>query len=283
MKLHLIYRKKTNTRTLAMFHKAAAELNVEIVEIISNDFDFSDQQIISGNDAIYCLSDDAHSQLVAKSIIGPESRTFYKDYKTAITKIDDADDITSYLIHKMNGLPVIPSIPGMTKNKNLLLKYVQSLGGFPIVIKALGGSKGRGTMRVDSMESLNSIDDYLLGTRDRFIVKKYITEARSIRAVVLGEEVIAAIKHEAINGDFRSNSGKGDHHAESYKVSQLERKIAVAAVNTLGFQFGGVDLSVDPEGNTYITEVNMPCAFIATVKATEVDIAQKMILHLRDQ
>lgn len=280
MKLYFIYRKNTNKVTLELFHNAAQDLGIEIIEILSDTFDFSDYHVIDNGDAVYCASDDKRSNLVEKCLIGPDTKTFYKNFSTAITKQDDVDDVTSYLLFRAHNLPYIESIFSITEDKTLLKKYAEKLGGPPLVIKALGGQKGHGIMKIDSIESLNSVDDFLIGLGGRFIMKRFITEAKSLRVVVVGQEAVAAIQHHPLPGDFRSNSGKGNHETRPYQLSEEEAQIAVEAINTLGLEFGGVDLSVDSEGKVYITEVNMPCAFVQTEKLTGAAIAHKMLQHL---
>lgn len=280
MKLFFIYRKDTNKKTLRSFHLAASELGVDIIEVISDNFDFSEYEVIGADDAVYCASDDHRSLLVEKCLIGSQTKTFYKNFTTAILKQDDIDDITSHLIFKAHNLRFIDSIFAITEDKQLLRKYAEKLGGPPLIIKSLGGQKGHGLIKIDSYESLNSIDDFLVGLNGRFILKRFIKESRSIRIVVIGNQAVAAIEHHALEGDFRSNSGKGDHHTTAYQPSQEEALLAIQAVNVLGLEFGGVDISVDSGGVPYITEVNMPCAFVRTEEHTGVPIAKKMVEHL---
>lgn len=280
MKLFFIYRKETNKKTLSHFKRACEELDIELIEIISDEFDFSDFTVVGSEDAVYCASDDKRSMLVEKCLIGPNTKTLYKDFSTAINKQDDIDDITSHLVFKAHGLPYIDSIFSLTEDKQLLHKYAEKLGGPPLIIKALGGQKGHGIMKVDSIESLNSVDDFLVELNDRFIMKRFIKEAKSIRIVVVGDKAVAAIQHTALPGDFRSNSGKGDHNTHAYQPTDEEAEIAVKAVNVLGLEFGGVDLSVDENGVVYITEVNMPCAFVKAEEYSSTDISKTILQHL---
>ena len=262
---------------MASFENACADYGWKLNIVDSTSFDFSKDWHLSEHDAVYCLSDDQTSRMVEKCLINDKTKTFYADYKTAITKHYDADDITNYLLHRRAGLPVIDSVITITNDKKMLSNIVDKLGGYPIVIKAIGGSKGHGVIKVESEESFNSLDDYLVHTNDRFILKKFIPEYKSVRVVVVGNKAIAAIEHSPVNGDFRSNSGKGNHHTKKHTLTEKEAEIAISAVECLGFKVGGVDLSIDDSGTVYITEVNMPFAFKKIEEITGISVAHQML------
>lgn len=283
MKLHLIYREGSSKGSLQLFAEAAKTLGVEIVDVVSDHFDFSDYDVVGSDDAVYCLSDNMTANLVEKCIIGPKTRTFYQNYQTALWKLDDCDDITAYLTHRTYGLPAIDSIVAITRDKALLGQYADSLGGFPIVIKSLGGQSGHGTMRIDSMESLSSVDDFLADLQGRYILKRYIPHARSVRAVVVGDRVVVATENDIPTGDFRSNTKDKDHHTKRFDISDDQATVAVKAVQTLGLEFGGVDLLIDAKNNAYIAEVNMPCGIVKVSPFSDEPIAEAMIKHLMNK
>lgn len=282
MNLHLIRRSTSNSHAVESFQNACTKLNCNLTVINSSNFDFSEEWELTENDAIYCLSDDQTSRMVELSLINDRTRHFYDGYRTAITKKYDADDITNYLLQRRAGLPVIESVIAITSDKEMLENIVKKLGGYPIIIKAIGGSKGHGVIKVDSEESLNSLDDYLVTKKDRFILKKFIPEAKSIRVAVIGDNAVAAMEHAPIHGDFRSNSGKGDHQSKIHELTEEEASLAVSAVNCLGLKLGGVDLSIDEQGGVYITEVNMPFAFKRLEAITGVSVSEKMVEFLLD-
>ena len=179
------------------------------------------------------------------------------------------------------GVSIPKTIPVLTSNRPILKKYAESLGGFPIIIKVLGGKEGVGVIRVDSTEALYSLADYLYKSKTHCILRKYINIRESIRTIVLGDKVISCIKYKASNpGDFRTNRRTDYDGMESFACPTDIEKLSVTAVTAMGLEFGGVDILVDSEGKSYVLEVNFPCNFSDAQIITGVDVAGMMLEYL---
>lgn len=81
---------------------------------------------------------------------------------------------SSYFLHKAHGLPVIPSFSGIPDSEGALKQCVEELGPFPQIIKVTGHSLGVGVMRVDSLESMRSVLDYVQSLKVDVLIRKYI-------------------------------------------------------------------------------------------------------------
>lgn len=183
-----------------------------------------------------------------------------------------------YLIKKSN-LPIIKTIYHLTRDRQLLKKYVDYLGGFPLIIKTSGSSHGIGVMKLDSFDSLISVVDYLVKTQDRFIMRRFIDYTQHARLIVLGNKVIGSIEYKKIRGDFRSNVGdKLNVHTVNF--SNEIQAMAIKATHAINIDFSGTDILIDREGNGFIAEVNFPCFFPRVQLATGIDIAGQMIDYL---
>ncbi len=102
-----------------------------------------------------------------------------------------------------------------------------------------------------------------------------------MRAVVVGDEVVASYAAFAMNGEFRTNVGDDTHQKRDVRVLSPElQAIVVQSVRVLGIETGGVDLLFDKNDNPFIAEVNFPHNFPITQCITGVDIAAKMVEHL---
>jgi len=283
MKLFLILRKNSNKTTVELLEKAAQQKqDVAIKLIYSDDFDFTSEVSLAENDALYCLSDDAKSRLVEKFIINDKVKSFYKNSEFCYDKVDDADDLKSFFVHRKENLPTIDTVVALSRDKQLLKKYVDALGGYPIIIKCIGGSHGVGTMKIDSEDSLSSIVDYLLSTNGNFIMKRFIEVQTHLRLTVIGNEVVDAIEYLMPSNDFRTNAGS-DLIVRRAEPNPEAKDIAVRAVNSLGYELGGVDLLIDKGGNVNIAEVNFPCFFPRSQMLTGTDIASKIIEYLQSK
>lgn len=280
MKLFVISRLETNETTINLLKEACGNLGIDFNLLITEEFNAMNAPELTENDMLYCLADDYSSRSIEKLLINSSVKTFYTDYKKCYEKMDDADDVTSYYTHRLAGLPTIETVPVMTADKTVLSEYASSLGGFPIIIKAVGGtSHGVGIIRIDGQESLYSVADFLVGTNTNFLFKKYINVNQHIRAIVLGDTVIDSIEYITPEGDFRSNVGE-EPNVRPIEIGELASRIAVSAVKTLGFEFGGVDLLVDKDGGVHIAEVNFPCFFSRAQMATGKPLAKIMLEYL---
>jgi ribosomal protein S6--L-glutamate ligase len=158
---------------------------------------------------------------------------------------------------------------------------VKQLGGFPVVLKALGGTKGMGVMKIESFSSLFSVADFLLNQGKLFVLKQYLPVKTSARFIVLGEKVIASIEYVAKEGDFRTNSSK-DIKVRSKKYPKMFEELAVKATKAMSWEFGGVDILIH-KGKPYVSEVNFPCNFMRAQKLLKQDIALQMVEFLAER
>lgn len=114
----------------------------------------------------------------------------------------------------------------------------------------------------------------------RFVLRKFIANARHFRMVVIGDKVVDTIEYIAPDDDFRTNAVAVPQVLPRNDASDDLKRIAAHATNALGLEFGGVDVLIDTEGNAYIAEVNFPCNFARNQMCTGTDIAGQMIDYL---
>lgn len=226
-------------------------------------------------DILYRISDAKHYgclgmeyQLMSQGIT-----TFYADENVLAVNQEEND-----FLLPLQGIPVPKTASFLPRDRSKLMEVVEQLGGFPIVLKALGGSHGVGVMRLDSYESLFSVSDYLLAQGGRFVLKEYIDVTSSARLIVLGDNVIDSIKYQANRGDFRSNEGAVPNVSAATFSSEIQQ-VAIRAVRAMGLEFGGVDILISGDKH-YVAEVNFPCFFPRCQMLTGVDISGMMIDYL---
>ena len=112
------------------------------------------------------------------------------------------------------------------------------------------------------------------------LVQEFIREAGAsdIRALVVGEKVVAAMRRTGREGEFRSNLHQGGS-AEPIKITPEERSTAVRSAKALGLNVRGVDLLRSNHGPV-VMEVNSSPGLEGVEKATGIDIASKIIEFL---
>lgn len=280
MKFYCISRKANlNPTTLQLLEKACRANGVEFVLIESRTYDFAEPLEIESGSILYQLSADEQSRSIFRTLVRDDIATVFQDTKGAL----EYKDKIATVIHQKEDLPIIRTIFDLPSEKALLKKYADYLGGFPVIIKAQGGSHGVGIIRADSLESLSSIADYILDhLPNYYVMRQYVDYKDHARLIVLGDKVIDSIKYHRVPGDFRSNAGH-ELKVEPKKFSPKTERIAIKAVDVLNAEFGGVDILIDKQGKEHLAEVNIPCYFPRTQLTTGYDIAGDLVKYLKNK
>lgn len=180
------------------------------------------------------------------------------------------------LSRKGIGLPVtgFANKPGDSRD---LIKMV---GGAPLVIKLLEGTQGIGVVLAETDSAAESVIEAFMGLKANILVQEFIKEAggSDIRCLVVGGKVVAAMRRQAPEGEFRSNLHRGGS-ASLVKISPEERATAVAAAKILGLSVAGVDLLRSDRG-PLVMEVNSSPGLEGIETASGKDVAGIIIEYL---
>jgi len=157
---------------------------------------------------------------------------------------------------------------------------IRMVGGAPLIIKLLEGTQGKGVVLAESHQSAVSIINAFKEMHVNILVQEFIEESRGmdIRCLVIGDKVVAAIKRQAKEGEFRANVHQGGK-AHKIKLTPQERTIAVAAAKTMGLKVAGVDLLRSNKG-PLVLEINSSPGLEAIETTTQVNIAGKIIQYI---
>lgn len=275
MKLYLISNKAKNLTTINLLQEACVAQGVEPVVLDPAEVNPLELHLEKG-DALYRIS-TRHNPGVAEleaALIRPDIATFRTNSTPSGASLWE-DDPTSY---DYLGIPAPKIVGYIPQDHQILLDVVDKLGGFPIIIKAMGGSHGIGVMRVDSSESLFSVSDYVRQNAEKAVLKEYCNVRSTARLIVLGDKVISSIEYTAPQGDFRSNEGQSPNVAQKQFSAEVEAA-AIRAVNLQGIEFGGVDVMMTDDGPK-VAEANFPCYFPRCQLLTGDDIAGQMVAYL---
>lgn len=191
----------------------------------------------------------------------------------AITRSRDKLRALQLLSRKGIGLPVtgFANSPDDTED---LLKFV---GGAPVVIKLLEGTQGVGVVLAETNSAAESVIEAFSGLKANFMVQEYIKEAggADIRCLVIGDKVVASMKRQGKEGEFRSNLHRGGS-ATLIKITPEERSTAVRSAKVMGLNVAGVDLLRSNHGPV-VMEVNSSPGLEGIETATKKDIAGMII------
>jgi ribosomal protein S6--L-glutamate ligase len=194
----------------------------------------------------------------------------------AIAQSRDKLSALQLLAREGIGLPVT----GMAHSTRDTEGLLSQVGGTPVVIKLLEGTQGVGVVLAETKKAAESVIATLRQLDADILVQEFVKESKGedIRAFVVGNRVVAAMRRKAPPGEFRSNLHRGGT-AEEAKLEPGERKIAVRAAKTLGLAVAGVDLLRSNHGPV-VLEVNSSPGLEGIETSTGVDIAGRIIAHL---
>src|SRR5438270_3820447 len=154
---------------------------------------------------------------------------------------------------------------------------VAQVGGLPAILKLIQGTQGVGVMIAHSAAEVESILGTLWDLGQEILLQEFISESRGrdIRALVVGDRVVGAMRREAPRGEFRSNL----HRGGSGSPVQLPAEYAEAtgrAAQGLGLGVAGVDLLESNDGPK-VVELNSSPGFEGLERATGLDIAAEIV------
>ncbi|UFS63691.1 30S ribosomal protein S6--L-glutamate ligase [Sulfurimonas sp. HSL-3221] len=194
----------------------------------------------------------------------------------AISRARDKLRSMQLLARKGVGMPVT----GFARNPDDIEDVLNMVGGAPVVIKLLEGTQGIGVVLAETKKAAESVIQAFMGLNANIMVQEFIKEAggADIRCLVIGDRVVAAMKRQGPEGEFRSNLHRGGS-AKVIKITPDERAAAVAAAKAMGLQVCGVDMLRSKRG-PLIMEVNSSPGLKGIESASGKDIAGLIIQHL---
>jgi len=170
----------------------------------------------------------------------------------AIARSRDKLRSMQLLARKGVGLPVT----AFAHHTDATSELIKMCGGAPLVIKLLEGTQGAGVVLAETKNTAQSVIEAFKAGNMNILVQEFIEEAKGadIRCIVVGGKVVAAMKRQAEEGEFRSNLHRGGR-AEKVKISPEERAVACRAAKAMGLNVAGVDLLRSNHGPV-VMEVN---------------------------
>ena len=171
------------------------------------------------------------------------------------------------------GLPVT----GYARSTSDIDGIIEMVGGAPLIVKLLEGTQGVGVVLAETKKAAQSVIAAFRQLDANILVQEFIKEAAGadVRAFIVGGKVVASMKRQGAEGEFRSNLHRGGT-ATKVKLTLEERTIAVRAAKLLGLGVAGVDILRSNRG-PLIMEVNSSPGLEGIETATGVDVAGKVI------
>ncbi|MCE3255346.1 MAG: alpha-L-glutamate ligase [Rickettsiaceae bacterium] len=194
----------------------------------------------------------------------------------AITSSRDKLNTLQLLSREDLPMPITSFSHSVNETKQL----IEMVGGVPLVVKLLEGTKGVGVVLAETNKAAQSVINAFKSLKADILVQEYIKESkgRDIRCFVIGDRVVAAMERQAEDGEFRANMHLGGK-ASTIEITDEERAIAIRAVKTIGLEVAGVDM-VRSNFGPKILEINSSPGLEGIETVTGINIAGEIIKFL---
>nr|WP_233613993.1 RimK family alpha-L-glutamate ligase [Leucobacter edaphi] len=169
------------------------------------------------------------------------------------------------------------------RNRADVRPAIESVGGAPVVIKLLEGTQGIGVILAPQVKVAEAIIETLHSTRQNVLIQRFISESRGrdIRALVVGDRVVAAMRRIASGDEFRSNVHRGGT-VEAVQLDSAYEQVAVRAAQIMGLRVAGVDM-LEGEDGPLVMEVNSSPGLQGIETATGLDVAGAIVDFIANQ
>ncbi len=159
-------------------------------------------------------------------------------------------------------------------------EVIELAGGPPTIIKVARGTHGNGVVLAETRKAAKAVMQAFFVEGVSFIVQEYIVESAGtdIRAIVVGGRVVASIKRQNLDEDFRSNTHQGGVGTPT-KLSDDEEKTAIKAAKAMGLQICGVDMMRSERG-PLVLEVNSSMSIKTPELVTKRNLAEQIIEYV---
>lgn len=169
------------------------------------------------------------------------------------------------------------------RNRADVRPAIERVGGAPVVIKLLEGTQGIGVILAPEVKVAEAIIETLQSTNQNVLIQHFVRESRGrdIRALVVGDRVVAAMRRTAVGDEFRSNVHRGGS-VEPVAITPEYEQAAVRSAQIMGLKVAGVDMLEGADG-PLVMEVNSSPGLEGIERATNLDVAGAIIDHIADR
>lgn len=196
---------------------------------------------------------------------------------SSIAIVRSRDKLRSIQLLSRAGVGIPKTV--FTRSVNEIEDLIDDMGGYPVIIKLARGTHGNGVVLAETKKAAKSVMQAFYVMDDdgtNILLQEFVKESagEDIRAFVVGGKVVASMKRQSLDDDFRSNIHQGAEGA-IVKLTDEEKKTAQKAARSMGLSIAGVDLMRSDRG-PLVLEVNSSPGF-AIEKVTNRDVAAKII------
>lgn len=157
---------------------------------------------------------------------------------------------------------------------------IEQAGGAPVIIKVARGTHGNGVVLAETRKAAKAVMQAFYVEGVSFLVQEFVQESAGadVRALVVGNKVVASIIRQNLDEDFRSNTHQGGV-GKPVKLTDEERHTAIKAAKAMGLPVCGVDM-LRSERGPLVLEVNSSASIKTPEFVTNRNVAEKIIEYV---
>jgi len=169
------------------------------------------------------------------------------------------------------------------RDRKDVLPAIERVGSAPVVIKLIEGTQGIGVLLAESVKSAEAIIELLQSQKQSVLIQKFVAESkgRDIRAFVVGDQVVAAMRRVAQGQEFRSNVHRGGK-TEPVDLDPAFCETAIRSAQIMGLRVAGVDMLEGHDG-PQVMEINSSPGLEAIERCTQLDVAGAVVDYIAAQ
>lgn len=232
--------------------------------------------------------------LVGFDAIIPRIAQSYTRYGTAVVRqfemqgvyttvssmaiVRSRDKLRSYQLLAKAGVGIPKTV--FARETADLQDVIEKAGGAPLIVKVARGTHGNGVVLAETRKAAKAVMQAFYVEGVNFLVQEYIAESAGtdIRALVVGNRVVASVRRQSLDDDFRSNTHQGGV-GKAVKLTDEESKTALKAAKAMGLHICGVDMMRSERG-PLVLEVNSSASLKTPELITGRDVATKIIEYV---
>ena len=200
---------------------------------------------------------------------------------TSIAITRSRDKLRSLQLISRSGVGIPKTV--FSRNTADIDDLIEEIGGLPVIIKLARGTHGNGVVLAETKKAAKSVLQALyLNNEDgtNILLQEFVHESagEDIRAFVVGGRVVASVRRQSLDDDFRSNTHQGGTPT-AIKLTDEEKKTAIKAAKTMGLPICGVDMMRSSRG-PLVLEVNSSASLKAVETVTGRNVASKVIDYI---
>lgn len=168
------------------------------------------------------------------------------------------------------------------RDKEEIMPSIERIGGPPVIIKLLEGTQGVGVILAETSKMAEAIIQALHSAKQNVLIQKFVRESggSDVRAFVVGDRVVAAMRRKAAKGEFRSNVHRGGS-TEVFDLPDDYARTAIRAAQIIGLRVAGVDMLESNDG-PQVLEVNSSPGLEGIEATTGIDVAGEIIADIEN-